>query len=392
MKIIVMGVGKAGNTIVENVLEKEKYNNVNFIYADTNKKLLEKFDKNSTLFLNSEIGDLKVSNNDPLISKYAVTNSIDDIKEKLINSKILILTSGFGGLTGTYALPLIAKIAKDMGIITVAIISTPFSYEGTSKEKNAQEGLKELKEIVDTLIVVSNNKLINNYPDIAALDAIKLTNNFSKNCIKTFLNFISDKSIINISTNDLISLLKNKGESYIGFGNGLGRNKIIRAVNKTFESKIIDKAITHSTHIALNIVGDPTVTMKEINEIIELFKSNLKQDNLKIFFNFDVNKDFINEIQISVIATFEKENKNDYSTIEQKSNIKMIDNKNTSIQNSQEILINIGNTLENELSGYLTGELELNNLNIDVDDKDQEDFIISIEESEEDDDIPFFLK
>ena len=392
MKIIVMGVGKAGNTIVENVLEKEKYNNVNFIYADTNKKLLEKFDKNSTLFLNSEIGDLKVSNNDPLISKYAVTNSIDDIKEKLINSKILILTSGFGGLTGTYALPLIAKIAKDMGIITVAIISTPFSYEGTSKEKNAQEGLKELKEVVDTLIVVSNNKLINNYPDIAALDAIKLTNNFSKNCIKTFLNFISDKSIINISTNDLISLLKNKGESYIGFGNGLGKNKIIRAVNKTFESKIIDKTITNSTHIALNIIGDPTVTMKEINEIIELFKSNLKQDNLKIFFNFDVNKDFINEIQISVIATFEKENKNDYSTIEQKSNIKMIDNKNTSIQNSQEILINIGNTLENELSGYLTGELELNNLNIDIDDKDQEDFIISIDESEEDDDIPFFLK
>ena len=391
MKIIVMGVGKAGNTIVENVLEKEKYNNVNFIYADTNKKLLEKFDKNSTLFLNSEIGDLKVSNNDPLISKYAVTNSIDDIKEKLINSKILILTSGFGGLTGTYALPLIAKIAKDMGIITVAIISTPFSYEGTSKEKNAQEGLKELKEIVDTLIVVSNNKLINNYPDIAALDAIKLTNNFSKNCIKTFLNFISDKSIINISTNDLISLLKNKGESYIGFGNGLGKNKIIRAVNKTFESKIIDKTITNSTHIALNIIGDPTVTMKEINEIIELFKSNLKQDNLKIFFSFDVNKEFVNEIQLSVIATFEKENKND-STFEQKPNIKIIDNKNESIQNSQEILINIGNTLENELSGYLTGELELNNLNIDIDDKDQEDFIISIDESEEDDDIPFFLK
>ena len=223
------------------------------------------------------------------------------------------------------------------------------------------------------------------------MDAIKLTNNFSKNCIKTFLNFISDKSIINISTNDLISLLKNKGESYIGFGNGLGRNKIIRAVNKTFESKIIDKAITHSTHIALNIVGDPTVTMKEINEIIELFKSNLKQDNLKIFFSFDVNKEFVNEIQLSVIATFEKENKND-STFEQKPNIKIIDNKNESIQNSQEILINIGNTLENELSGYLTGELELNNLNIDIDDKDQEDFIISIDESEEDDDIPFFLK
>lgn len=391
MKIIVMGIGKAGNTIVENILEKEKYNNVDFIYADTNKKLLEKFDKNSTLFLNSEISDLKVSINDPLISKYAVTNSIDNIKEKLINSKILILTSGFGGLTGTYALPLIAKIAKDMGIITVAIISTPFSYEGTSKEKNAQEGLKELKEVVDTLIVVSNNKLINNYPDIAALDAIKLTNNYSKNCIKTFLNFIFDKSIINISTNDLISLLKNKGESYIGFGNGLGKNKIIRAVNKTFESKIIDKTITNSTHIALNIIGDPTVTMKEINEIIELFKSNLKQDNLKIFFSFDVNKEFVNEIQLSVIATFEKENKND-STFEQKSNIKIIDKKNESIQNSQEILINIGNTLENELSGYLTGELELNNFNIDIDDKDQEDFIISIDESEEDDDIPFFLK
>ena len=245
--------------------------------------------------------------------------------------------------------------------------------------------------MVDTLIVVSNNKLINNYPDIAALDAIKLTNNYSKNCIKTFLNFIFDKSIINISTNDLISLLKNKGESYIGFGNGLGKNKIIRAVNKTFESKIIDKTITNSTHIALNIIGDPTVTMKEINEIIELFKSNLKQDNLKIFFSFDVNKEFVNEIQLSVIATFEKENKND-STFEQKPNIKIIDNKNESIQNSQEILINIGNTLENELSGYLTGELELNNLNIDIDDKDQEDFIISIDESEEDDDIPFFLK
>lgn len=383
--ISIIGVGDAGNLAIHSI-PKDRFKQVKFFYANTNWESLAKYDKDSLIFLENNSDSKK--NGDPIVGKLAANNSINEIKSKISNSQLLILTAGFGGGTGTGALPIISKIAREMGIITIAVITTPFSYEGSSKELVAREGISELKKNVDSLIIVSNNKLINNYPDIAAIDAFRLTNNILKNCVKTFIDLISLDSIINLSIADLISTIKDKGEAYIGFGKGVGRNKITRAVNGVLESKIIETSIKNATNAVLNIVGDTSVTMQQINEIINLLKAKSSNPKLNIVFSFNVDKNLRNEVQLSLIATFDNNSK---------SNNSAKTNEEKLIQNSQEILLKIGNTLENELSGYTTGEFDLPNFEIEKsnyqsDDKDQDDFIISSEKSEEDDDIPFFLK
>ena len=219
-----------------------------------------------------------------------------------------------------------------------------------------------------------------------SIDAFKLINNILKNCIKTFIELISRESVINISIADLISSLKNRGEAYIGFGKGIGRNKVMKAINNALNSKIIDKSFKKANNAVLNIIGDETVTMQQINEIIDILKTKLNNKETNIVFNFNVDKKLRNEIQLSIIATFSNdENKT---------------NENKKLYNSQELLLEIGNTLENELNGYITGELDLQSSDPEVekididqfDDKDQESFTITNESNEEDDDIPFFLK
>lgn len=382
MNISVIGIGDAGNKAVENI-SKENFQGIKLLYLNNNNELLSNKDKDSTIFLN--LKNEESTNKNWNIGKIAANDSINEIRQKLVDTKLLILTAGFGGNIGTGALPVVARTAKEMGILTIAIVTTPFSYEGTTKELNARVGLENLKGNADIVIVISNDRLINNYPDIAAIDAFKLVNNIVKNCVRTFVNLITKSSVINLSIIDIVNAIKDKGEAYIGFGSGVGRNKIMRAINGALNSKIIETSIKNSTNAILYIVGDPTVTMQQINEIITLFKQKVKNDQMNIVFGFDVNPNLRNEIQISIIATFDK--------------TKAIENKLTNEQllhNSQELLIEIGNTLENELNAYTTGELDIpkfdiEKMNYQYDDKDQESFLISNEEDAEDD-IPFFLK
>lgn len=377
----IIGVGDAGIEALKTVNNKSELTSLDFIYANTNKKSLENLD--NTLYLNAENVDLSLG--DPLFGKVAASNSIDQIKQKLENVELLILVAGFGGGTGTGALPFIAKTAKEMGILTIAIVTTPFSYEGNVKDGYAKQGLDDSDGNVDSLFIISNNRLINNYPDIIATDAFKLVNNILKNCINTFINLISSESVINnLTITQLTSAIKNKGQTYIGFGNGMGKNKINRIISNALNSKIVETTTKDLTNVVLNIVGDPTVSIKEIDEIVSLFTTRIKNDKLEVSYKFSINPKFVNEIQLSMIGTCERLSTNLEKSFE-----------NKKLQNSQELLISINNTLENDIKPYVTGELDLkpvSNFGVQQDDKGQDDFFINSEESNDDDDIPFFLK
>ena len=281
-------------------------------------------------------------------------------------------------------MPIIAKLSKEMGILTIAVVTTPFSYEGITKEVNALVGLNSLKENIDVLIPISNNRILNNYPDIVVADMFKLINKLLKNTLNYFVNLFSDNQDFKVSWNEVIQYLKDKKESYIGFGSGIGKNKIYRAVNQATESKIIDTKFTNSKNIIMLIVADPSFTAAQINQIEKEIKQKIRTDHLNIIFSFNIDKNLVNEVRISLIATYGS-NTTKEKSIEQ------------DLLKSQEILLKIGNTLENEMSGYITNELNVDQYNIEeinhyIENKNLNNSLLVSDENKDEDDIPFFLK
>ncbi len=384
MKIIVIGVGGTGCKVV-NIVENENdlsHSDINFIYIDSNENSLKNYNENLTILLR----DAENTKNfdDINVAKNATYYSLDLIKEKIVNADIVIICSGFGGITGTGSLPIIAKLSKEMGILTIAVVTTPFSYEGITKEVNALVGLNSLKENIDVLIPISNNRILNNYPDIVVADMFKLINKLLKNTLNYFVNLFSDNQDFKVSWNEVIQYLKDKKESYIGFGSGIGKNKIYRAVNQATESKIIDTKFTNSKNIIMLIVADPSFTAAQINQIEKEIKQKIRTDHLNIIFSFNIDKNLVNEVRISLIATYGS-NTTKEKSIEQ------------DLLKSQEILLQIGNTLENEMSGYITNELNVDQYNIEeinhyIENKNLNNSLLVSDENKDEDDIPFFLK
>lgn len=384
MKIIVIGVGGTGCKVV-NIVENENdlsHSDINFIYIDSNENSLKNYNENLTILLR----DAENTKNfdDINVAKNATYYSLDLIKEKIVNADIVIICSGFGGITGTGSLPIIAKLSKEMGILTIAVVTTPFSYEGITKEVNALVGLNSLKENIDVLIPISNNRILNNYPDIVVADMFKLINKLLKNTLNYFVNLFSDNQDFKVSWNEVIEYLKDKKESYIGFGSGIGKNKIYRAVNQATESKIIDTKFTNSKNIIMLIVADPSFTAAQINQIEKEIKQKIRTDHLNIIFSFNIDKNLVNEVRISLIATYGS------NTIKEKS-------IEQDLLKSQEILLKIGNTLENEMSGYITNELNVDQYNIEeinhyIENKNLNNSLLVSDENKDEDDIPFFLK
>lgn len=384
MKIIVIGVGGTGCKVV-NIVENENdlsHSDINFIYIDSNENSLKNYNENLTILLR----DAENTKNfdDINVAKNATYYSLDLIKEKIVNADIVIICSGFGGITGTGSLPIIAKLSKEMGILTIAVVTTPFSYEGITKEVNALVGLNSLKENIDVLIPISNNRILNNYPDIVVADMFKLINKLLKNTLNYFVHLFSDNQDFKVSWNEVIQYLKDKKESYIGFGSGIGKNKIYRAVNQATESKIIDTKFTNSKNIVMLIVADPSFTAAQINQIEKEIKQKIRTDHLNIIFSFNIDKNLVNEVRISLIATYGS------NTIKEKS-------IEQDLLKSQEILLKIGNTLENEMSGYITNELNVDQYNIEeinhyIENKNLNNSLLVSDENKDEDDIPFFLK
>ncbi len=384
MKIIVIGVGGTGCKVV-NIVENENnlsHSDINFIYIDSNENSLKNYNENLTILLR----DAENTKNfdDINVAKNATYYSLDLIKEKIVNADIVIICSGFGGITGTGSLPIIAKLSKEMGILTIAVVTTPFSYEGITKEVNALVGLNSLKENIDVLIPISNNRILNNYPDIVVADMFKLINKLLKNTLNYFVHLFSDNQDFKVSWNEVIQYLKDKKESYIGFGSGIGKNKIYRAVNQATESKIIDTKFTNSKNIVMLIVADPSFTAAQINQIEKEIKQKIRTDHLNIIFSFNIDKNLVNEVRISLIATYGS-NTTKEKSIEQ------------DLLKSQEILLKIGNTLENEMSGYITNELNVDQYNIEeinhyIENKNLNNSLLVSDENKDEDDIPFFLK
>jgi cell division protein FtsZ len=212
--IKVIGVGGCGNNSVAKMISDD-FDGVQFIFANTDKQSLDTIQSENTIYLGSEINNGMGAGANPEIGKSAAIASEEQIRNKIIGSKLLIITAGMGGGTGTGASPIIAKIAKDMGILTIAIVTTPFSFEGKKRDVNSQSGIEELKKTVDSLIIVSNNKLLENYSDISFEDSFTMADKILKNTVQILTDIILKPSYINLDFADVCSVIKDKENAYI---------------------------------------------------------------------------------------------------------------------------------------------------------------------------------
>ena len=299
-KILVIGVGGAGNNAVNRMIE-ENIVGVEFVCVNTDKQHL----KNCKAPLCIQIGEKLTkglgAGAQPEIGQKAAEESKEQLSEIIKGSDMVFVTCGMGGGTGTGAAPVVAQIAKDMGILTVGIVTKPFKFEAKTRMTNAVSGIDRLKEHVDTLIVIPNDKLLEIVDRRTTMpDALRKADEVLQQGVQGITDLINVPGLINLDFADVQTVMKDKGVAHIGIGMGTGDDKCIDAVKQAITSPLLETTIQGASHVIINISGD--ISLIEANEAATLVQE-LAGDAANIIFGAmfdDVNPD---TATITVIAT-----------------------------------------------------------------------------------------
>lgn len=301
-KIKVLGVGGAGNNAVNRMIEA-KISGAEFIAINTDKQVLMMSNADSILQIGKECTKGLGAGARPETGKQAAEESKHEIEDILKDTNLVFITAGMGGGTGTGAAPVIADIAKSMGILTVAVVTKPFAFEGPKRKKNADEGLEELRKHVDTLVIIPNDKLYKILKkDTPALEALRFADDVLRQGIQGVSELITKPSLINLDFADVQTIMKDKGLAHMGIGKGKGDNKTIEAVRQAVTSQLLETSIEGATGILINISGGRDLTLSEIYEAVDLVRE-VADDDCNIIFGASITNDVTNEVDITVIAT-----------------------------------------------------------------------------------------
>ncbi|MGY8931630.1 MAG: cell division protein FtsZ [Flavobacteriales bacterium] len=318
-QIKVMGVGGGGSNAV-NYMFEHGIKGVDFVICNTDLQALEASPIPIKIQLGENLTEGLGAGSDPDVGMKAAHESADRISELLdANTKMLFITAGMGGGTGTGAAPVIAEIAREKGILTIAVVTHPFSNEGGYRKKYAKEGLEELKKQVDTLLIINNDKLIEIYGDLTLTQAFGKANEVLNTATKGIAEVISQHLKVNIDLNDARKVLANSGTAVMGQAEATGENRAIEAVNDALDSPLLnDNDITGAEQVLLKIVsgvGDDEIKMSELSTI----KSKIQQAagrDVNIIEGIGFDADLGSAVSVTVIATgFETKKVNEPRTI-----------------------------------------------------------------------------
>lgn len=299
-KILVIGVGGAGNNAVNRMIE-ENIKGVEFVCINTDKQHLKNCKAPVCIQIGEKLTKGLGAGAQPEIGQKAAEESIEQLTELVKGADMVFVTCGMGGGTGTGAAPIIAQIAKDMDILTVGIVTKPFKFEAKTRMTNAIAGIDRLKDHVDTLIVIPNDKLLEIVDRRTTMpDALKKADEVLQQGVQGITDLINVPGLINLDFADVSTVMKNKGIAHIGIGTGTGDDKCIEAVKQAITSPLLETTIQGATHVIINISGD--ISLVEANEAATLVQE-LAGESANIIFGAmydDSNPDFA---AITVIAT-----------------------------------------------------------------------------------------
>ncbi|GIW62984.1 MAG: cell division protein FtsZ [Patescibacteria group bacterium] len=302
-KISVIGVGGGGGNAISSMIKTGGITGVSFIAVNTDSQALLANEADIKIQIGEEITRGLGSGGNPEIGRQAAEESIEKIKEELTGSDMVFITAGMGGGTGTGAAPVIARIAKEMNILTVAVVTKPFEFEGKKRSELAEEGIESLKENVDTLIIVPNQRVLQIIDKkTSIIDAFKKIDSILYQGVKAIAELITLPGLINVDFADVKSVMENAGTSLMGIGVGSGDKRAISAVKEAISSPLIDVHIEGAEGVLFNIVGGPDISMMEIDEAANLITKSVSP-NANIIFGAVIDENLVDEIKITIIAT-----------------------------------------------------------------------------------------
>ena len=300
-KIKVFGIGGAGCNAINRMVD-EGLQGVEFFVCNTDVQVLNVSMVKNKIVLGKETTKGLGAGANPEVGKKAALESEAEIRDAMEGADMVFLTAGLGGGTGTGATPTFAKIAKDLGALTVGIVTKPFSFEGRKRMDQALNGLDELKEYVDSLIIVSNNQVLEVIGRIPFVEAFKEADNVLRQGVQTITDLVAVPALINLDFADVKAVMKNQGSALIGIGMAEGDNKAQEAAQKAITSPLLEAQIKGAANAIVNVTGGTSMSLYDSNEAVEYIRQAAGND-VDIIFGVAINEQIGDAIIVTVIAT-----------------------------------------------------------------------------------------
>ena len=300
-EIKVVGTGGAGGNTVSRLMQVGIVG-AETVAVNTDAQDLLYTDSDRKVLIGRDVTGGLGAGADPKVGAEAAKESKDDIKRALEGADMVFVNCGLGGGTGTGSAPVIADIAKKLGALTVGIVTLPFAMEGKQRTRNAQEGLESMESVVDTLIVIPNDKLLEIVPDVSVTTAFKVADEILVNAVKGIAELITKPGLVNLDFADIRAVMGSGGLAMIGMGESDTENRAVESVEKALSNPLLDVDIEGSVGALVNVCGGPDITIKECQEIVEGVSSKINPD-AKIIWGAQVVKELGDTIRTMLIIT-----------------------------------------------------------------------------------------
>jgi len=300
-KIKVIGLGGGGGNALTRMREVG-IKGSEFIAINTDAQDLLYTEADAKILIGKELTHGLGAGSNPTVGEEAAHESEAELKKKLFGANMVFLTCGLGGGTGTGATPVVANLAKKMGMLTIAIVTLPFSVEGNKRYENALRGLDKLERLVDTLIVIPNDKLLDLAPDLPIYTAFKIADEVLMNAVKGITELVTKPGLVNLDFADIRAVMTNGGVSVIGVGESDSAQRAQEAVEKAMENPLLDVSIDGATGALVNISGGKDLTLQETKHAIEVIGKRLNPD-AKLIWGAQISEDLGKTLRVLLIIT-----------------------------------------------------------------------------------------
>lgn len=329
-KIKVIGVGGGGNNAV-NRMVTDGVKGVDFYVANTDAQVLKGITGVNKIFLGRDITQGLGAGGNPEIGRKAAQESENEIREALADANMVFVAAGMGGGTGTGGAPVVAKIARDLGALTVGVVTSPFTFEGPRRKRQAFAGLEELRKNVDSIIVVSNDRLLEVIGNRPMNEAFREADNILRQSVQTITDLIAIPAMINLDFADVSSVMKDRGDALIGIGMAEGENKAQEAAKCAVSSPLLDVSINGAKDAIVNITGGPSMSLFEASEAFATITEAIGND-VNAIMGVASNDQLDDQIIVTIIATgFEEDQPEEEVVVTPKETYTVHGNKTTTV-------------------------------------------------------------
>ena len=302
-KIRVVGVGGAGGNVINTMIDSQQIEGVEFIAINTDARALSINKASVKIPIGHQITNGLGAGSNPEVGEKAANETAEIIKSNLGESDMVFITAGMGGGTGTGASPVVAKIARESGALTIGVVTKPFEFEGKQRMKNAEIGIEALKREVDALIIIPNQKLLDISDETTTvMDAFRVSDSILNQGVQGISDLIIKPGLINVDFADVRTVMKDAGSALMGIGIGTGEDRAVTAAMAAISSPLLEVSIEGATGILFNIVGGPDLTMREIDRAAKVIAEKANPD-ANIIYGTTIDPDMADQVKITVIAT-----------------------------------------------------------------------------------------